>query len=225
MTFKWLKRSNIDFTFTRDSLVKPSFTLIELLLVIIVVGLISTIPLINKETYTLEQAAKQIKLHIETTQLNSLKNDSFTYDDVEYYKEWWKIKFMRCKNNSGLYYVVYSDKDRNGYIKREECALDPLTKTKLYSNNDCIATDDESKIVLLTELYNIDKVDISCNNTSSIGEIVFDYKGRAHSKISDDEKRIYKNLLDEKCTISLYSRDLKSISLEIEPQTGSVKIK
>lgn len=142
-----------------------------------------------------------------------------SYDDLEYLKKSWTLKFQRCKEEiGGLYYVVYSDMSGGtAAFKKEDTLKDPLNKKYLYSNNDCSASDDESKYVLLTKEYGVTHVNVSCNTTSAIGQISFAYDGNVYTSLGSDM-----NMLENRCNITISDQENNSKTIFIEPYTGYI---
>jgi len=129
------------------------------------------------------------------------------------------MKFQNCsKSIGGLYFVVYSDTDiSTSHFKKADCLKDPLSNKYLYSNWDCNPSQDESKYILLTKQYGISKVDLTCNTTSTIGQISFDSNGSIYSSLGNDPKEIKK-----RCYLNLFDKDDKNITITIEPITGYI---
>ena len=117
-----------------------------------------------------------------------------------------------------MYYVVYSDTSGGtAHFKKDECLKDPLTNKYLYSNSNCKASKDESKYILLTKEFDVVKVDISCNSTSSLGQISFGYKSEVYSKLGNNPSKITKT-----CSIKLYDKDDNFSTIIVEPKTGYI---
>ena len=205
---------------------KKSFSLLEILFIIIILVFIGSFFKTDIVNNKLESAAKRIVLYLKQTRYQALIDNKNNLTDTLWHKKRWTLKFLRCsKKVGGLYYSIYSDKNRTGQISLNESLSDPLTNKKIYSSNRCETTTNTSKYVLLTKEFGIEDVEISCNNTSSLGQISFGNDGRVYSKLSsyDDEYNEYE--IQNSCDIRLIADNKEYIDIVIEPKTGYVYIK
>lgn len=149
-------------------------------------------------------------------------DDKYDLSDDEWFKKRWTLKFQKCQTGiGGIYYVIYSDMDKNGAIKKEESLKDPLTNNYIYSfqcTKDTLY--DKSKFVLLSKEYDIENVIISCNSTSTIGQISFDRDGNVYSRLGKDENE-YK--INKPCTIKLIGKHNQIEEITIHQNTGYIE--
>jgi hypothetical protein len=104
------------------------------------------------------------------------------------------------------------------HVKKEDTLKDPLNNKYLYSNgckDDLI--NDKSKDILLTKEFGIERVDVSCNTTSTIGQISFGHDGKIYSQLGTNIKEI-----DKSCIIKLFDRQNNFKAIAIEPKTGYI---
>jgi prepilin-type N-terminal cleavage/methylation domain-containing protein len=198
---------------------KNSFTLIEIILVIAIIAVISSQIDFNYQRHTLKDAADILKLHLNYTRYIAHIDNKEDITDNEWKRKLWTLKFQRCSSSvGGLYYVIYTDKSGGtAHFKKEESLKEPLTNRYLYSNSDCKVSKDESDDVLITQKYEVSKVEVSCNNSSSIGQISFGFKGGIYNKLGAEPVEITK-----KCFIKLYDRQGNNETITVEPYTGFV---
>ena len=133
----------------------------------------------------------------------------------------WTIKFFRCRQNvGGIYYVMYSDKNKTGHPNMLDSLKDPLTNKNIYTSNSCKENSINSKYVLLTKEFGITDVQISCNQTTSLGQLSFSSDGKIYSKLSafDNESSEYE--INEPCTIKFISNKNDISELKIFPTSG-----
>ena len=104
----------------------------------------------------------------------------------------------------------------------EESLSDPLSNKKIYSSNKCESTNKTSKYVLVTKVFNIMEIEISCNSTSSLGQISFGNDGKVYSKLSPFENENDEYEITNQCIIKLINDKSESKELVIEPKTGYV---
>ena len=205
---------------------KKSFSLVELLFIIVIIAIVSLSFFPKNVKSDLHLAANKIIIHLKNTRYQAMLDNKFNHDDKFWFRERWTLKFQNCqKSIGGLYYVVYSDSNHGGHINKSETLKDPLTQKWLYSNYDCEASSNESKDILLTKEYGVAKVNISCNNTSTIGQLSFGYNGQVYTKLGTKSNDTYKYLLKETCNISLYDKSNNKVTILIEPNTGYIRLK
>jgi len=198
---------------------KKSFSIIEIITVIVIIALIIALALPKKTNYKLSLATDKLLLYLNYTRYIALLDNKFDIDDNEWEKKLWSLKFQRCsKEEDGLYFVVFSDESGGtGAFKKKETLRDPLNNKYLYSGYDCEPSSNESRNILLTKEYNISKVEISCNTTSTIGQISFGNDGKIYSQLGMSIKQII-----TPCIISLFDFSNNKQQIRIEPNTGYV---
>ncbi len=104
------------------------------------------------------------------------------------------------------------------HYKKVDTLIDPLNNKYLYSSacqDDLL--NDKSKYVLLTKEYEIEKIEVSCNTTSTIGQISFGYDGKIYSQLGKNIKEI-----KEQCIIKLFDKENHNTKIAIEPKTGYI---
>ena len=77
-------------------------------------------------------------------------NDVYDASKPLWYKSLWRISF---RNNNC--YIVSSNTDLDMNYDRDESALDPLTKTLLYSNNSCTQESSDDSNMFLYAKYHL----------------------------------------------------------------------
>lgn len=197
---------------------KKGLSLLELIITITILAIILSLINYRSNDTNLLEASNKLKLYLNYTRYISHIDNIADINDDEWKMKFWTLKFQRCKNNSGLYFVVYSDKiGGSAHFKKIDTLKDPLTNKYLYSNSDCEVSGDESKYILLTKEYGIRNVEISCNTTDSIGQISFDHNGKVYSGLGTNFNEITK-----KCFIDIYDSKNNKESITIEPNTGYI---
>lgn len=202
---------------------KRAFSLLELLFVIFVLTIITSFINIKIQDNSLDDATNRLVLYLKQTRYQALLDNKYNENENLWYKERWTLKFFRCsKNVNGIYYSIYSDRNKTGHPNLNESLLDPLTNKRIYNSNKCIVTNNRSKYTLLTKEYNIKNIDISCNNTNSLGQISFGNNGKVYSKLSayEDEENEYE--IKSPCKITLTADNMEIREIIIEPKSGYV---
>jgi hypothetical protein len=198
---------------------KKTFSLIEVIFVLLIISIVITQTKVKKIDRSLYDATNRIKLYLNYMRYIAHIDNKYNINDNEWKKKYWTMKFQKCSaQDDGIYFVIYSDTSGGtAHFKKSECLKDPLTNKYLYSNYDCKASWDESKYVLITKQYNIKDVKISCNSTSTIGQISFDYYGDVYTKLSSNPTKLTQN-----CTIKLFDKSGNTSTITISPNTGFI---
>ncbi len=193
--------------------------MIEIVVTLVAVFYTFFIP--KYEVNKLDELTNRIHLYLSHLRNQALIDEK--YDDKKYwFKKRWTLKFFNCnKNVGGIYFSIYSDESMTGKPKAIESMKDPLSGKYIYSTHFCKENSRNSKYVLLTKNYDIQKIDVSCNQTSTIGQISFGNDGRVYAKLSEDKK--YE--ITKPCDITFFTKDNKSRTLRIHNETGYVEVK
>lgn len=200
---------------------KKAFTLVELVLVVVVVGIISAaiVPRLNRST--LDQAADQIISHIRYTQHLALMDDKFDPKDPTWFKERWQLSFSRSVDSQNVWaYAIFSDMynhDGSANLK-QELARDPMNPGSVNAAGQIVASSPgqylsggisgilhlsdsrRSKKMNLYETYHINWVSFSRScSTKNPGSknqsrrIIFDSVGRPYYYYKKDKDSLAAN--------------------------------
>jgi hypothetical protein len=164
-------------------------------------------------------ATDKIILYLNYARYIAFIDNKFDINDDEWERKRWSLKFQNCANtNDGMYYVVYNDMSGGtAHFKKSECLKDPMNNKYLYVQSNCEPSSNESKNILLTKEFGIKKVEISCNTTTTIGQISFGNDGKIYSSLGTNIKEII-----TQCTIKLFNEDDNFTTIAIEPKTGYI---
>ena len=200
---------------------KKSFSLLEIILVISLIGFLYTMFLPKTKINHIDELSSKLSLYLTHLRYKALIDDKYDSKDSLWHKKRWTIKFLRCRESvGGIYYTIYSDKNKSGHPSAEDSLKDPLTNKNIYTSNICNENSLNSKYVLLTKEFGISDVQISCNETTSLGQLSFGSDGEIYSKLSafNNESNEYK--IDKPCSIKLISKENNSGEIVIYPNTG-----
>ena len=225
-------------------MVKKSFTLLELVFVIVVIGIISAAVIPRAKSGSLREAATQLVSHIRYTQHLAMVDDKFNAAvGSEWYKERWMIRFKKDLVFAGSYtpnktyygewsYSIFSDKSDDKHPNPNEIAKNPLDSNKYLSggyNNTLHVEDEQSmKKLRLGSAYGITDISFAGGCRSNIHYIYFDNIGRPFNSMNTSSSYEvassgYHKLLTSTCTITLNNNE-GSVIIGIEPETGYTKI-
>ncbi|MDY0051947.1 MAG: type II secretion system protein [Aliarcobacter sp.] len=200
---------------------KKSFSILEIILVITLISFLYTAFFPKIKINNLNELANKISLYITYVRYKALIDNKYDLDDTLWHKQRWTIKFFNCRESvGGIYYVIYTDRNQSGHPSAQDSLRDPLTNKKIYSFNTCDENDINSKYVLLTKEYEIKDVNISCNDTSTLGQLSFGSDGKIYSRLSafDNESEEYE--IEEPCRIEFISKANEKKEIIIYPYTG-----
>ena len=205
---------------------KKSYFLLEIVLTISLIAFLYTLFIPKNKINNLEELTNKISLYLSYTRFKAFTDDKFDSEDNLWHKKRWTIKFFRCRETEdGIYYSIYSDNNKSGHPSVEDSLKDPLTKKNIYSSNYCKENNSNSKYVLLTKSFGITDVNISCNETTSLGQLSFGSDGKVYSKLSNYENESSEYEIKEHCSIKFFTKDGKNREIIIFPETSYSKIK
>ena len=209
---------------------RKAFSLIELVIVIVVIGILAVnfIPRIDRDNRT--AAMNHILTMIRYTQNLALHDDKQDRDNPKWQKKFWKFKISKCQNENKYYFIIGSDTDTNGYIKKEETAIDPSNGKYLYSGNNCKTESknpNKSPNVFLDK-YGINSVTFSSCAGDSTGSntnkhIGFDKFGRVYKNFenADSDKPNYKSYRRTDCRITFgFENSDQNFTIRVKTETG-----
>ena len=192
---------------------KSAFSMLELVFVIVVIGILSAVFVPRFERDNAGEAAYQIARHIRLAQHYALVDDKFSATDSDWYKGMWAISFR----TSHYCYAVYSNQDyASGGTQADEneCAFDPLTKKRLYSDTGCNEDTARTDDVLLWKSYGVNSINMTHCGVNN--QILFDQMGRPYGSAG--------NLLAEDCVITVGTDNGHSAEVTVYEETGYVKV-
>ena len=204
---------------------KKSFSVLELILTITLISFLYITFLPKNKINNLDELTNRILLYMSYTRYIALIDNKFDLDDSLWHKKRWTIKFFRCRETEdGIYYSIYSDKNKSGHPSSEDSLKDPLTKKNIYSSNYCKENSSNSKFVLLTKYFGITDVNISCNETTSLGQLSFGSDGKVYSKLSNYENESLEYEIKEPCSIKFFTKEGENKEIIIIPETSYIKM-
>jgi len=217
--------------FKQLNIKRPAFTMIELVMVIIVLGILASMAMPRLDRDLRQEAADTILSNIRYTQHLALTDDKHRFNNAQWQRRWWRIVFSTCTGQD-RFFMVGSDDDMTGgtnaFFTQMEAAIDPRTGKPLFWTNgqSCapgVDTSASSEDIFLSKKYGITNVKStgSCGNTTnSKGHIAFDNLGRPHYGFSNSAQPNYASLITQRCTFTFTLSDGDTFIINIEPETG-----
>jgi prepilin-type N-terminal cleavage/methylation domain-containing protein len=208
---------------------KSAFTMIELVFVIVVIGIISSLAIPRMENDYRQEAADNILSHIRYTQHLALIDNKNMFDNPNWQQRFWRIVFSTCAGGSP-YFMIGADNDMNSssnaFFSRNEAALDPSNAKPYFwtnaSNCDSGGDGTVSNDIFLGKRYGI--TDIVREGGCTSKHIGFDNFGRPHSGFSESTIPDYDSVIDTVCTFTFTLSDGDTFAITIQPETGYAQI-
>ena len=174
---------------------KKSFTMLELIMVIIIIGILATVIIPRTDSNKLAQVAIQVLSDIRYTQHLAMIDDKFNPNITHWYRQRWQIAFSTA--NSTRSYVIFSDSpslttgaydsnpSANIDYTKVEVAKNPLDNFRYLigvanSNFDNSSTQRISPSLDIGKMYGIIDVKMSGGTSSTVKRILFDHLGRPY---------------------------------------------
>lgn len=208
---------------------KRAFTMVELIMVIVVMGILASVAIPRMERDVRQEAGDNILSAIRYTQHLALMDNkvNLTADNLNWHRAFWQISFRSWDSGESWYYTIFSNNDYDNNVDKKEAAIEPITGKLLYSSNSTIDVD-ESSTIFLTQNYGVKEVNFSdcdvktgTSGTNSSRHIAFDYLGRPHKGFTTATNNM-STLVHEDCTIrfKFTNENLQDLKIRITHQTG-----
>ena len=206
---------------------KPAFTIIELVFVIVILGILAVLALPRLKRDIRQEAADNIISALRYTKHLALVDDKTDPRDPNWQQELWSIQFYGGNN---AYYRIGTDTDHSGGISKTESAVDPSNGKFFFNSNGVFSSKapDESPHVFLGHKYKINSISPSsgCNKMIS-----FDYIGRPHTGLKSTPSgsvagNDYATYMKNDCnlTFTFQSGNIPPLIITIEKQTGHIYV-
>lgn len=158
---------------------KEAFTLLELVIVIIVVGIMAAIAIPRIDRRVMIEVSNQVATHIRYAQHLAMIDDKFDPTNPNWHYNRWSIRFNRI-SNQWRYSICFNSTGLGGCNSPVAIATDPKNPRKFLSGGTEAALTDEqlNNDLNLQRKFDITNVAIAggCNNQ----QIAFDKKGRPY---------------------------------------------
>jgi len=111
---------------------KNAFTMLELILVIIVMGIIAAnaIPRLKRDTRI--EAINHMLTMIRYTQNLALHDSKHSIDNPNWQRSFWKFRIYHCDNNTTTFYTIGTDSNLDGQMVGPETVIDPSNGKHMY---------------------------------------------------------------------------------------------
>ncbi|MFL1707208.1 Tfp pilus assembly protein FimT/FimU [Campylobacter sp. MOP7] len=209
-------------------MLKKAFTMIELVVVIVVIGILAAMAIPRLERDNLAEAVDQIVSHIRYTQHLAMQDNRFNTADSNWFRGYWRILFHSgtvTGEPAGMWrYTIF--RDAGAYSGNpnslNQIALDPLDPQKRLTSgfgNQGYPAASIKQNLNLTRTFDI--VNITFNGCGANGTqtISFDNFGRPSGSMQGATRQ-HNRLFNANCVISLITRNGRTGTITIERETG-----
>lgn len=207
------------------SMKRSAFTMIELVMVIVVLGILAAIALPRFERDIKQEAADSVLSDIRYTQHLALMSSKHNFLNPNWQRAFWKISFESCAGGSGYFTSIGTDMNYGGDIDLDEgeAAIDPANgKVMYWTNTTSCANGGDSNTsdrIFLTKKFGI-KAIAGAGGCNGIQHIGFDHLGRPHVSFSGSTAPTYGSYMNTACIFTFTMSDDDTFSIRINPETG-----
>ncbi len=208
---------------------RAAFTMLELILVIIVLGILASMALPRLERDSRQEAGDSILAAIRYTQHLALSDNVIDPNEPKWQRKFWRFGVRECTNDD-IFYYVGSDLNLGGNIDSNEAAIDPANGGRMWASAGTACPDGRSSgsspNIFLSHKFGIKNTNMfngcSGTNASAPKYIGFDHLGRPHSGFHDSDRPDYSSLLTSDCdlTFEFIDTDIPDLVIRIEKETG-----
>ncbi len=214
---------------------RKAFTLLELVLVVVIIGIISAVMVPRLGNTHIDKAAQQVLQHIRYTQHLAMMDNKFDPNDPNWFKKRWQIRFQYTGSSPRKqYYTIYADADADDIREQDEMAINPLNPIQYLTGDKSYDSTVVTQMMNLYDEYKITGVSLTgCTpgGVSNSQRIAFDYLGRpiiknvnALDSVYIDKDNNENRLVTSDCTLTLSNENEEFIAILIEPETGYAHI-
>ncbi len=216
-----------------------AFTMIELIMVIVVLGIIAAIAMPRLERDVRQEVADQILTDIRFTQHMALMDNVINPENSNWQSALWTIGFQECATNDNVFYYIGSDKDYGGSLGSDEMAIDASNGKKMITRayNPCLGPENLASNVSKRTFISkkgISTVDFTnctpvtgASGTNNNRYIGFDHLGRPHKGHLGSTSPDFSTIMQGECKIAfkfVTGSGIDDIEIIIEPETGHAHI-
>ena len=206
---------------------KLAFTMIELILVIVVLGILAALSIPRLERDLRQEAADNILSAIRYTQHLALIDNRQKFDKAKWQQSYWRIYFGSCAN-SEKFYAIGTDNNMesatNARVDQSEAAIDPANGKRIWWQDaqDCSSSNygAASENIFIGKKYGVDTITGGCG---AVKYIAFDHFGRPYgSGFSTATKPINSGYLNSDCQFTFSSSEnaFDPFSIIVTKETG-----
>lgn len=208
---------------------RTAFTMFELVMAIVVLGIVASLALPRLESDTSQEAGDSILSAIRYTQSLALSDNVTDPSNPNWQRKFWRFGVRTC-TGSDIFYYIGSDKDAEGNIDQNEAAIDLSNDKRLLATagSDCSSgsSNGVSGNIFLSHKYGIKDTNMFSTCSAAGGNqaryIGFDYLGRPHVGFSGSTAPDFSTLLTRDCNIifKFINNNIPDLIITVKKETG-----
>ena len=201
---------------------KSAFTMLELIMVIVVLGILASLALPRMERDLRQEAGDNILSAIRYTQHLALMDNKTDPDDSNWQQEYWQIRFS---TGASFFYIIASNIGHADNIPKGATAIDPANGRYMHNvNADTTIGNDESPNIFIGKKYSINSL-THRGGCSRSQHIAFDHLGRPHTNIYNAGND-FASYMKRDCILTFGFEDtsITDLVIRISKETGYAQI-
>ncbi len=214
---------------------RRAFTLLELVMVIVVLGILTALALPRMERDVRQEAGDNILSAIRYAKHMALIDNVTDPRQSNWQRAFWRFGVRTCLASEGdVFYYVASDENRGGNIDNNEAAIDPLNGKIMMGapGTSCASGSNNSASpnIFISHKYGIKDTNMFLNcgggGTDAARYVGFDHMGRPHVGFSGSTSPDYSTIMTSDCNLTFKFKDtsIPDLVIRIEKETGHAYI-
>ena len=205
----------------RNIKLKKGFTMLELIMVIVVIGILAAASMTQHRVTVREDFINNILNSLRYTQHLAMTDNKMNPNNPLWIRSLWTLKHEQCNGN--WQYTIASDMNLDGDYQSTEAATSIVDQKLLFTDvNDCESSNYSEDTAIGRKLT---VSGINFNGCGAAKSISFDYLGRPHVNTETMVNSDYSSLLKNNCIITYtFNVDIDPVIVNIARDTGYVSI-
>jgi prepilin-type N-terminal cleavage/methylation domain-containing protein len=202
--------------------IKNGFTMIELVMVVVVLGIIAALAIPRMERDLSQEAADTILSDIRYAQHMAINDYRENPMNGNWQRSFWKVQIEHCSDGA-MFITIGADKNYGAGIDKNESAIDPANGKPMFWQNTSSCSnggnDTVSENIFITKKFGVESI-ATTGGCVGVQHIGFDHLGRPHVKFSRSDSPNYSSYMPSLCDMTFGMKTGDSFTIRILPETG-----